>query len=161
MTRIRSLYGSVMLERALCPVCQEWSILSNGRTRCCNAICERQARRKAQRMSDAPDIRHGPTSSVAARIVHQQKGRCFYCDRFFSTAVWRKGRILLLKLHWDHFIPWSFSQANPDQNFVAACHVCNGLKRDLVFETPEEAREYIRHGWEKKGYSDSEVSSMR
>lgn len=152
MAKIRSLYGSVMLERQVCPQCGEWSIIKDGKTACCDEPAEAKARRTAQRMSGGTGIRCKPTKGEQNIILWKQKQSCFYCGRSFGSAVFRNGNIILLRLEWDHFVPFSYTLAR--QNFVAACHICNQIKASMVFETPEEAREYVAKAREKKGYGE-------
>lgn len=42
---------------------------------------------------------------------------------------------------------------NSTPNFVAACHVCNGIKSDKLFQTLDEARVFIQLAREAKGYA--------
>ena len=60
--------------------------------------------------------------------------------------------VFKLKVHWDHKIPYSYAQDNRDINFVASCSVCNLMKHDRMFETLDEAREYLQTRWETKGF---------
>lgn len=66
--------------------------------------------------------------------------------------MWRGSKKLLLKINWDHMVPHSYSQDNSTKNIVAACHVCNGVKSDLMFQTVEEAQTYVETKWQEKGY---------
>ncbi|TLZ87260.1 MAG: hypothetical protein E6K00_05760 [Methanobacteriota archaeon] len=61
----------------------------------------------------------------------------------FNSAVERKGRLIYLKVNWDHFVPFAYSQNNYAYNFVAACQICNGIKGSSTFRTLEEARVYV------------------
>jgi len=141
-----------MLERQICPKCGEWCLIKQGKTACCDEIAETTAKRRAQRMSGGSGVRHIPTKDERNRILWKQKQSCFYCGRYFGSAVFRNGHIILLRLEWDHFVPFSFTLAR--QNFVAACHICNRIKASMVFETPEEARQYVSKTREAKGYSE-------
>jgi len=55
----------------------------------------------------------------------------------------RRGRPARVKLNWDHVIPF-VHVGNPADNWVAACGRCNGIKSDLMFDSPEAARKYVR-----------------
>lgn len=59
----------------------------------------------------------------------------------------------MLRLNWDHFVPFAYGRTNASANWVAACHVCNGIKSCRVFDTVLEAQEYIRERWAAKGYA--------
>jgi len=146
------MYGTVMLERQICPECGEWALILHNRTACCEVPAEVLARRRAQRMSEGSPVRRRPSVREKQRILRAQAYKCFYCNRYFGTLIERAGRISFLKLNWDHFIPFSYAMSG--EHFVAACHICNSLKSDMIFETPEAAREYVLEARKKKGYSD-------
>ena len=159
--RFRCSYGNVIMERDRCPECGGWSFIRDGRTVCCGANIEQGAHRRPKRMSDGNPRRCQPPQKEQLRILRQQDNRCFYCGRSFWASVWRNGKRIILSLHWDHFIPFSFARSNSTQLFVAGCRICNGIKHNLIFETPEEAREYVNRGWKKKGYTDEEMRPLQ
>ena len=64
----------------------------------------------------------------------------------------RQEKALTIKVNWDHQLPYAFSQNNATSNFVAACHVCNGIKSDRLFKTVEEAQLYLAQKRKQKGY---------
>lgn len=66
--------------------------------------------------------------------------------------VLRDGDPVRLLLNWDHFVPYVHSQNNHGVNFLAACHVCNGIKGDRCFGTVDEAKSYIIAQRIAKGY---------
>jgi hypothetical protein len=68
--------------------------------------------------------------------------------------VYRHTNEIMLKLEWDHKVPFSFLQANPRENWAAACNICNSLKGNLHFADLQEAREYLAERWAAKGYGD-------
>ena len=51
--------------------------------------------------------------------------------------------------NWDHLIPYSYSYSNADENFVAACSVCNAFKSSHIFISDEECKEFIQKKWDK------------
>jgi hypothetical protein len=94
--------------------------------------------------------RKKPTPTRQEFILETQNDRCFYCglklnDWYHDGKFARKREI-----HWDHVSPWVHSRNNNNDNFVASCNTCNGIKHDHVFETVEEAAEYIREKRLKK-----------
>lgn len=97
--------------------------------------------------------RRRPKKSLRDAITTKQGGRCLYCELPIGTVVERRGNLVTLQPHWDHFVPYAYSRANPNQGWVLACHVCNGIKSGKVFTTVGEAQTYIRERWEQKGYS--------
>ncbi len=96
--------------------------------------------------------RKAPPASIRARVLDVQRNRCMYCEHEFGTIVRRGTRTLSLRLNWDHFIPYSFGLTNAGDNWIAACHVCNGIKSSRMFETVGRAKQFILARWVEKGY---------
>lgn len=61
--------------------------------------------------------------------------------------------MVVLQVNWDHKVPFAYSQNNGNQNFVAACQICNRLKSRIMFNSLEEARVYLYYKQIEKGYS--------
>ena len=141
-----AIYGSTTLRRAKCSECGCLSILLDGTSTCCGAISS-FASTRIKRMAAAGAKRKRPSLSVRMAILERQAGRCFYCDRMFGTSIIRRGRLRVLEVRWDHFVPFSFIQSRSDENFVAACQICNGFKSNLIFDTPLAARAYLARRW--------------
>jgi hypothetical protein len=105
-------------------------------------------------VSQPEQRRRRPSSEFMEVQLQAQRGRCFYCRREFGAMVWRGKRLRVLRLEWEHRVPYAFNQNNQPSNFVAACHVCNGLKSSHCFDSDEEARAYLDAAWKEKGYED-------
>jgi len=148
-----TFYGNVQMVRDFCPFCHEWALVRDGERLCCGRRMDGLPTR-IHRMSSPWHGRKLPPKEDRERILDAQDGRCFYCMRRFGMRVYRGGRTTTLKTVWDHQIPWIYSQNNDADNFVAACQVCNGIKRDFCFNGPDEARVYIANKWNTKGYSE-------
>ena len=63
------------------------------------------------------------------RVINRLGMLCLYCSRPASTV--------------DHFVPWSITRDNRDDNLIPCCRRCNGIASDKKFATFEEKREYI------------------
>jgi len=99
--------------------------------------------------------RRSPKVATRREILAKQNNRCLYCDLPFGTEILRtgrKGRLVTLRLNWDHFIPYAYCLNNPHDNWVAACHVCNGIKGPRIFDTIADARRYIQNKALENGY---------
>lgn len=96
--------------------------------------------------------RRTPSARERTEILEAQKNRCYYCREEFGAIVSRKGKRVSLRLNWDHFVPFSYALEDRPNNFVAACHICNGIKGALVFQTKERAIEFIAERRFQKGY---------
>lgn len=100
--------------------------------------------------------RRKPRSLTRKRILNKQGNRCLYCRQRFGAEFIRtingqkvKGVVIL---HWDHFIPYSYAEANPEDNWVASCASCNRIKHSKMFATLEEATLHIMRARKNKGY---------
>lgn len=99
--------------------------------------------------------KRAPGATVRRRITARQEGRCLYCRFPIGSVVTRHRRTydtLTLRAEWDHFVPFGYSQTNGGDNWVLACHVCNGIKWAHMFATLEEAREWIATRRAERGY---------
>ncbi len=97
-----------------------------------------------------PHRRH-PSPAKRAAILDEQRGLCLYCENSFGTAVLRGGKGIVLRVVWDHFAPFSVFGDTTDENFVAACQVCNQFKGARIFQTVAEAADWLRRRWGKEG----------
>ena len=79
-------------------------------------------------------FRHYPTDPVLRRANF----RCEYCGVDMLGDLDR-----FLTLVRDHFIPRSIGGPDGSTNRVCSCAACDRIKRDRVFETLDEAREFI------------------
>lgn len=91
-----------------------------------------------------------PTALAQQFILKTQKDRCFYCG--LKLLEWyHDGKFARQRdIHWDHVSPWSYTRNNNNDNFVAACRECNGIKSAKVFTTLEEAANHVRERRKKK-----------
>lgn len=81
--------------------------------------------------------RRKPGKWIQVKVLAEQGNLCAYCDKY----------LLKSDTEWDHFIPYSYSGDNPDDNWVAACRRCNRLKSSMIFGSVDDVRIYIvRHG---------------
>lgn len=105
--------------------------------------------------------RRAPARGLAAHLLEEQGGRCAYCTLPVTASVMRHGRLVPLRLAWDHFVPYSYLQRNPGDNWKAACHLCNKIKGDLRFESVEDAAQVILRRREALGYEGVEDAWRR
>lgn len=156
-----ALYGNVAIPRAYCNSCKSMAMIISGEFGCCGKKLEDEISREAKRMSHPPGWREKPSRAEQARILSEQSNVCLYCEMRFGRSVWSAaGKEIVLRVEWDHLIPFSYAQNNKVGNFCAACHICNRLKGALMFQTLEEARIHVTQKWEEKGYR-TKMPTMR
>ena len=150
-----ALYGNVAIPRGRCPDCKRTVLIVGGLYACCD---EPAAGRLGgtKRMSQPCHKRKLPPLPWRRAQLEKQSHRCFYCDVTIGDFVMRvtrkSSRPIRLRLHWDHLLAFAYSQDNNEYNYVAACHVCNGIKSSRIFATLDELRIYVADRREAKGY---------
>lgn len=137
-----AVYGNVAMVREFCESCGGMALVIDGLLACCDSVAVGNPERW-KRMSEPEYRRDHPTGGGKLAILSFQENRCAYCEVHFGTWVRRNGKPIKLAVRWDHVVPWCFNANNADENFVAACQICNGIKADLIFDTIEAARVYI------------------
>lgn len=101
--------------------------------------------------------RKKPTDRAQRGILEDQDNRCFYCGLRFGEW-YHDGKFARERsVRWDHLLPYSYSFNNNNDNFVAACQQCNGIKSARVFETLDEAAEFVRNRRLEKGLKNHVV----
>lgn len=105
-----------------------------------------------------------PRQTDRQRVYRMQQGRCLYCDLPIGTEIHRqlssgnrRNGVVKLIPHWDHFVPYSYLARNPSANWILACHVCNGIKTAKMFDSVEQAREFILPERRRKGYEEPDA----
>ena len=147
------LYGAQQLVKQYCSKCSAYSFVLDGKLKCCGKHTISQPT-NYKRESDLSAGRRHLSKVEQNRLLNQQEFKCFYCNRDFNSLVFRKGNAIRLQTEFDHLVPHSYSYNNLSSNFVAACHICNGLKSSLVFDTLEQAQVYLQNKWVEKKYYD-------
>lgn len=129
----RALYGRVRMNRDYCKSCCSYALIIDNRFGCCGkrTFDEPTA---IERMCETTFKRRRPTPQLKKELLEKFEDACAYCRRLFSKEV---------KLHWDHFEPYVYDSNNSANNFLPACARCNITKKDLMFNSLEEARIYI------------------
>lgn len=149
----QALYGNVTMQREWCQACSGYALVIEGKLACCDRDCGDGATTRVKRMAETSHRRKAPSAKQCETILREQGSRCLYCEREFGTFVYRNGKQIRLKLVWDHLVPYVYSRSCADQEFCAACHVCNGIKSATVYQTLDEARADLALKRERKGYS--------
>jgi hypothetical protein len=93
-----------------------------------------------------------PPRNLAEAILIEQRGCCLYCLLPLDGWIYHGVNSIDLTLNWDHMKPYVYLRDNPDDNWAAACQICNSIKNDLHFATLEEARRYIAERRDELGY---------
>lgn len=144
-----ALYGNVQIPRAHCPSCGGASLVVGGRFQCCGRQFQSSIR-QTKRMSEPVQRRRLPSAEKRRRMLEAFDYRCAYCERSFGSHVAIDGKSHRLVIHWDHVVPYAYSQDNRTENFLPACQLCNRWKGALCFQTIDEVRLYVAQKWEQR-----------
>lgn len=145
MKRLRTLhiYGSTRLESDYCPDCQAHAFILGGKFSCCGKQCESDKWKDLIVEVDTSNKkRQHPGAQERKIILEDQENKCFYCGDEFGQWRHINGTPKMVRLQWDHVVPFSYNGNNHE--FVAACAECNIAKRALHFSDAEEAKTYLR-----------------
>lgn len=146
-----ALYGNTAVQRVFCEDCETWTFVRDGLKNCCGQLSGEEPL-KIKRESEPWFKRKKPSKAARERIARAQDNKCLYCEQPIGKLVLRKGKPIFLRVNWDHVMPYAWSADNRKENFVLACHVCNGIKASKLFKTLIEAQIYIRKIRREKGY---------
>jgi len=152
---IKSLYGNIALLKAYCPFCKAYSFIIDG----CFVCCERKYEDipineiKKREIVGETERSYIPLK-VKKEILESQEHKCIYCNCNLSGHIWdtRNSKFIKVKIHYDHFVSWNYSQDSHPSNLVASCHICNLIKSDKYFKDIISARDFILNTRIKKGY---------
>jgi len=89
-------------------------------------------------------LRRRPPSELRQRLLDIQRNKCFYCGIKFGQLAYYNKKFYYLIPHYDHYIPFAYLQSNPNDNWIAACFICNGIKGSKIFDTLRELLQHIR-----------------
>lgn len=149
-----AVFGNIVIPRAFCSVCRRESLVQDGKMLCCGKVAGNISDRFKVEVEKAFEKRRQLTKAKKKDILNEQNFSCFYCRRRFGSLAKRGKKLIRLRINWDHIVPYSYSFNNSAENFVAACHICNSLKSDYVFNSLEEAQVFLELRRAEKGYAD-------
>lgn len=157
-----AIYGGVKMLRIYCSKCKGITLVTKGIKLCCDSPIEEKSQ-IIKVMTTSGIMRRRPNKKIQTQILKLQDNKCLYCKMEFNTPYLKNGKVLFTKIHFDHLVPYSYSQTNKCV-FVAACNICNGIKYNKMFNTIEEVSNYVRYNREKKGIqyaSEENLSPMQ
>lgn len=143
-----AFFGNVAIPRGYCEDCERQAFIIDGKLQCCDKRTS-EVIDGAQRVSEPDYHRCGPSLTDRIKILRRQDDRCLYCERRFGSQTWYKGKLIILRVNYDHVLPFEYGRDNSLGNFVAACHVCNNWKSSKIFTYLEEIQVYVAAKWER------------
>jgi hypothetical protein len=151
----KSFYGSVCIPKAYCEDCRDLVFIVNARYSCCEKPFKDDfLKEKLVRVVQSENERSVISKFVKTEILELQKHRCIYCDiDLRQTHYFRndKQKYCLMRINYDHFVPWISNGNNHKSNLYASCNLCNRIKSDKHFIDIVSAREFILNERKRKG----------
>ena len=145
-------YGNTTLERCRCGACKQMAFVIDNQFQCCGGDYIEQDTGTETVYEVRPEWRRkGPSKGRRKELLEQQENKCIYCGQLFGTYAKKKRKTVKLQVRYDHFMPYCSAFNNKDENYVAACNICNGIKADKSFDSIEAARDHIMHRIYEKG----------
>jgi hypothetical protein len=146
---IKAIYGKVILNRHLCPNCNNWTLNSTKAFKCdvCGFVSSAETPKGIKVIVPPPGIRKVPPREIQRQLLEVQANKCYWCSNKFGSYYYAHVELKQLKVHYDHKIPFSYEQTDRAENWVASCDACNRFKGDLMFGDDRECREYLRGKW--------------
>lgn len=147
-----AIYGNLHMERTYCRGCRQYALVTDGEKLCCGKSTEVKPS-FVKRMSSPNQIRRRPSRVERERLLDEYNHSCAYCEQRFDSIVEYHKKQKLLRVEWDHQVPWIYNQDNRISNFLPTCQFCNGWKSDKMFRTIEEVMIYVQTKWEAERVS--------
>ena len=138
-----ALYGNVAILREFCSACNRMALVVEGRLLCCDREASQEETKDIKRMIESEQKRRRLLVREKRIVLKEQADRCLYCSGRFGSVVRHNGKPSVLRVCWDHLVPYSYNQDNGHHNFVASCQLCNSIKGSLMFQSVHDARVHI------------------
>lgn len=143
-----AIFGTLAIPRMMCPRCGYMALVVKNKMACCDLPVTVDPV-ETVRESLPPIERRHVSQEERDRIVAEQGGLCIYCGLWFGSTTIRHRREYVLHVTMDHLVPFCY---DGNDNILAACQICNGIKNDRYFRTLDEARVYIQLRRDELGY---------
>jgi hypothetical protein len=140
-------FGGIQLILAVCINCGEEGFVIDGKC----GVCFSPIKIKKESL---PIVKEsgGSAKRKSYKIPKPVKGICTYCKNPIGSSILMRGKKeIVLRAEWDHFVPFGFSGSDKTE-YVLSCHICNGIKYDIVFSSLKEAQNFIRKRWDRLGH---------
>ncbi len=136
----RVQYGSLATIHIKCPKCNLWQFKTD--------FCECNEELKKYKLDnikpseiriEMPNWRERIPKELKEKVFQRDEYICQYCGIWCYESYLQNSKAVVI----DHAIPFSIGGSNDIDNLVTSCRRCNAIKNDKIFNTFEEAREFI------------------
>ncbi len=132
-------YGTVKTLQVKCPKCKLWQFVSPKCDTCEAPIDSYDRKEATEYRSEPPTWRDRIPVGIKEQVLQRDEYICQYCGTHcFDTYVQDPKSVTL-----DHFFPRSAGGRNDIDNLITSCRDCNLHKGQKLFDSFEDARDYI------------------
>lgn len=136
----RVMYGSLRTLHVKCPVCGIWQFKSDW-CECGESLKYPLDNQKPPEIRvEEPTWRERISRILKERVYQRDEYICQYCGIWCYESYMQNNKAVVI----DHAIPVAMGGGIDIDNLITSCRRCNSIKSDLIFDTFEEAREYIK-----------------
>lgn len=82
-------------------------------------------------------------NAILERSIQAQGHQCAYCTLPFGSVITHHGKDRITTAIADHWIPWANGGLSTNENCVASCDVCNGVKSSDHYDSLQSASREI------------------
>ena len=133
------VYGRTITIQVQCPECETWQFQDK---KCCDcdAILDGELVKKPiEYRSPLQTWRDKVSSNTKEYVFQRDEFVCQYCGIWCYDSWVQNSKSVTI----DHIIPIKMGGNNKVDNLITSCMKCNITKNDRVFESFEQAREFI------------------
>ena len=133
-------FGKIRTLQLQCPKCEIWQFETKECDNCDFNFKEIGKRESSEYRCPPTTWRDQVPEKLRDRVYQRDEYICQYCGIHCYESYVVDSRSVTI----DHALPVSAGGRNTYENLITCCRECNIHKNDKIFQTFEEAREYIR-----------------
>ena len=135
----RVFFGRTRTTQVKCPKCNLWQFKAEECDVCGLLFKEYTKKRPTEYRSEPPSWRDYIPLKVREFVLQRDEYICQYCGIHCYESYIQDRKAVVL----DHITPWCGGGRSDPENLITSCRECNAIKHDKVFESMEEARDFI------------------
>ena len=133
-------FGRIKTTQVQCPNCETWQFIDIECDNCGILFKEKLENEKPEYRTEVVTWRASIKRSIKEAVFQRDEYICHYCGiHCFESYIQDPKSVTI-----DHAYPISAGGRNNIDNLITCCKECNLTKLDKIFNTFEDAREYIK-----------------
>ena len=133
-------FGKTRTLQLQCPKCEIWQFSSPECDNCELVFGKFGKKERSEYRCPPPTWRDRISGKLKESIFQRDEFTCQYCGiHCYESYAQDRNAVTI-----DHALPVSAGGRNNIENLITCCRECNFIKHDKIFQSFEEAREYIK-----------------